>query len=103
MSPTHAPQHFTLILVEHCVRAPAGFQHRAGCGPCSRFGHIGPEGEWGVEELKQEGLLALDNEGLRRAYLDDVTPKLGEAGIDLRLERELPWERWNRLQRRLEP
>ena len=47
MSPTQAPQHFTPILAEHRVRALAGFQHRTERGPCSRSGHIGPEGEWG--------------------------------------------------------
>lgn len=72
---------------------------------------FGPEGERGVVELKEEGLLGLDNEELRQAYLDDIAPKLQEAGIDLHAKREgqrwvyreLPWERWNQLQRRLEP
>jgi 1,2-phenylacetyl-CoA epoxidase catalytic subunit len=64
---------------------------------------FGPDGERGVEELKRDELLSLDNEGLRRTYLDDIGPKLGEAGVDLHLERQLPWDKWNRLQRRLEP
>ena len=71
---------------------------------------FGPEGERGVEELKREGLLGLDNEGLRQAFLDDVAPVLQEGGIDLRIGRDgdrwtypdLSWDRWNRLQRRLE-
>jgi ring-1,2-phenylacetyl-CoA epoxidase subunit PaaC len=71
---------------------------------------FGPAGERGVEELKREGLLALDSEGLRQAYLDDVAPVLQEGGIDLHVTREgdrwaypeLPWDRWNQLQRRLE-
>jgi len=46
MSPTQAPKHFTLILVEDRVRALLGFQHRAECGPCSRSDHVGPDGEW---------------------------------------------------------
>jgi len=48
MSPTQAPKHFTPILVDHRVRALAGFQHRADSGPRSRSGHVGPEGEWGA-------------------------------------------------------
>jgi 1,2-phenylacetyl-CoA epoxidase catalytic subunit len=71
---------------------------------------FGPEGERGVEELKREGLLGLDNEGLRQAFLDDVAPVLQEGGVELHVDRdgdrwsygELPWDRWNRLQRRLE-
>jgi single-strand DNA-binding protein len=47
MSPTRAPKHFTLILVEDRVRALAGFQHRAECGPRAGCGRVGPEGEWG--------------------------------------------------------
>src|SRR5215216_2381582 len=46
MSPTHKPKHFTLILVEHRVRALAHLQHQAECGPRSRSGHVGPEGAW---------------------------------------------------------
>lgn len=71
---------------------------------------FGPQGERGVEALKDEGLLGLDNEGLRQAFLDDIAPVLAEGGIDLHIRREgdrwtygeLPWDRWNRLQRRLE-
>jgi ring-1,2-phenylacetyl-CoA epoxidase subunit PaaC len=71
---------------------------------------FGPSGERGVEELRRDGLLALDSDGLRQAYLDDIAPTLLDAGIDLHNQRtgdqwvigELPWNRWNRLQRRLE-
>jgi len=71
---------------------------------------FGPSGERGVEELRQEGLLALGSDALRQAYLDDIAPALEQAGIDLHTTRsgdqwvigELPWNRWNRLQRRLE-
>jgi ring-1,2-phenylacetyl-CoA epoxidase subunit PaaA len=62
---------------------------------------FGPAGERGVEELKREGMLDKDSEELRAAYLDDIGPALREAGIDLDAG-ELPWDRWNRLQRRLE-
>ena len=47
MSPTHAPKHFAVILVEHRVRALAHFLHCAECGPRSRSGHVGRDGAWG--------------------------------------------------------
>ena len=61
---------------------------------------FGPDGERGVEELKAEGLLAMSSSELRSAYLDDVSPVLDEAGIRLTTD-DLPWDRWNQLQRRL--
>jgi ring-1,2-phenylacetyl-CoA epoxidase subunit PaaC len=74
---------------------------------------FGPPGEHGVETLRAEGLLASGNQELRQAYLDRVGPLLQEVGVELHLgrdqqtgrweDRQLPWERWNRLQRRLEP
>ena len=62
---------------------------------------FGPSGERGVEELKREGMLDKDSDELRAAYLDDIGPALREAGIELEAG-ELPWDRWNQLQRRLE-
>jgi ring-1,2-phenylacetyl-CoA epoxidase subunit PaaC len=72
---------------------------------------FGQAGEPGVETLRAEGLLARGNQELRQAYLDRVGPPLQEAGVELPLRREqasgrwqdgdLPWARWNRLQRRL--
>ena len=74
---------------------------------------FGPSGERGVDTLKEAGLVELDNERLRQSFLDRVLPLLAEAGIAVRVEwssdREaweyeaLPWERWNSLERRLEP
>jgi 1,2-phenylacetyl-CoA epoxidase catalytic subunit len=74
---------------------------------------FGPPGEQGVDTLQGEGLLRSGNETLRQAYLDRIGPLLQEVGVQLRLgrdqasrrweDRQLPWERWNRLQRRLEP
>jgi ring-1,2-phenylacetyl-CoA epoxidase subunit PaaC len=74
---------------------------------------FGPPDEQGVATLQGEGLLGSGNETLRQAYLDRIGPLLQEAGVELRLGRDqtsgrwedlkLPWERWNRLQRRLEP
>ena len=61
---------------------------------------FGPPGEPGVEALKSQGLLALDNDELRDAFLSDVRPVLEDNG--LRAEAgDLPWDRWNSLQRRL--
>ncbi len=62
---------------------------------------FGPEGERGVEELKAQGLLSMSSEQLRAAYLDDIRPALQDAGIDLEVG-ELPWDRWSRLERRIE-
>jgi 1,2-phenylacetyl-CoA epoxidase catalytic subunit len=74
---------------------------------------FGRPGEQGVEALRGQGVLGADNRELRRRYLDRVAPVLEDAGVELRLRPEpgggrlddgqLPWERWNRLQRRLEP
>jgi 1,2-phenylacetyl-CoA epoxidase catalytic subunit len=74
---------------------------------------FGPPGEQGVETLREEGLLSSGNDKLRQAYLDRIGPLLQEVGVELRLgrdqasgrweDRQLPWERWNHLQRRLEP
>jgi 1,2-phenylacetyl-CoA epoxidase catalytic subunit len=71
---------------------------------------FGPPGEEGVEHLVEQGVLTLDNDGMRRAFLDDVAPTLQDLGYDLPLSgergawtwEELPWDRWNSLQRRLE-
>jgi ring-1,2-phenylacetyl-CoA epoxidase subunit PaaC len=68
---------------------------------------FGPPGEHGVETLRGQGLLGRGNRELRQAYLDRVGPLLEEVGVRLPPERledpRLPWERWNRLQRRLDP
>jgi 1,2-phenylacetyl-CoA epoxidase catalytic subunit len=74
---------------------------------------FGPPGEHGVDTLRGEGLLKSGNETLRQAYLDRIGPLLQGVGVELGLRRDqatgrwegrkLPWERWNHLQRRLEP
>jgi 1,2-phenylacetyl-CoA epoxidase catalytic subunit len=71
---------------------------------------FGPPEEVGVEHLVTQGVLTLDNDGMRQAFLDDVAPAL--LDLDYRLPVEghrgawtwetLPWDRWNSLQRRLE-
>jgi 1,2-phenylacetyl-CoA epoxidase catalytic subunit len=74
---------------------------------------FGQPGERGVELLRGQGLLARGSQELRQAYLDRVGPPLEEAGVELGTQRDrttrgwddgnLPWQRWNPLQRRLEP
>jgi ring-1,2-phenylacetyl-CoA epoxidase subunit PaaC len=61
---------------------------------------FGPPDERGVTALKGQGLLALDNEEMRDAFTADVGPVLEENGLRLEAD-ELPWDRWNSLQRRL--
>jgi phenylacetate-CoA oxygenase PaaI subunit len=61
---------------------------------------FGPDDEEGVRELKTEGLLSMDSAELRAAYLDDIRPVLEAAQISLTTD-DLPWDRWNQLQRRL--
>jgi 1,2-phenylacetyl-CoA epoxidase catalytic subunit len=73
---------------------------------------FGPPGEPGVETLVRDGLLEKNSEELRAAYLARLCPLLLEVGFridatwDLATQtwtyEELPWERWNPLQRRLE-
>jgi ring-1,2-phenylacetyl-CoA epoxidase subunit PaaC len=75
---------------------------------------FGPPGEPGVEALRSEGLVAGDNDSWRQSYLGRLAPLLLEVGLRLPLglqwdlarrrweHQELPWQRWNRLQRRLE-
>ena len=60
---------------------------------------FGPDGEAGVERLKADGLLSQDSGELRATFLASVSPVLEAAGIELR--EEMPWDRWNQLQRRL--
>jgi len=73
---------------------------------------FGPPGEAGVEALVAEGILSRANEDLRQRYLARVAPLLLEVGMRLpvrwNLEAgaweydDLPWDRWNQLQRRLD-
>jgi len=74
---------------------------------------FGPPGEPGLDALREVGLVTLDNERLRQRFLARVMPVLSEAALDVGIpwnaERKiwehgiLPWESWNRLERRLEP
>lgn len=75
---------------------------------------FGPEGEEGVRELNREGLIQGENEDWRQAFLGRIVPLLLEENLkvlpypcwDVARKKweygDLVWERWNRLQRRLE-
>lgn len=63
---------------------------------------FGPGDEPGVRALREEGYVTGDGDVWRAGYLERVLGILGEAGISPEHE-ELPWERWNHLQRRLNP
>jgi ring-1,2-phenylacetyl-CoA epoxidase subunit PaaC len=102
--------------VRELVRLPGGLGHlqaRVDESLEEMLCWFGPPGEHGVETLQGEELLKSGNQELRHAYLDRVGPLLEEVGVELRLgqdqttgrweDRHLPWERWNRLQRRLNP
>jgi ring-1,2-phenylacetyl-CoA epoxidase subunit PaaA/ring-1,2-phenylacetyl-CoA epoxidase subunit PaaC len=66
---------------------------------------FGRPGEPGVEALRGQGVLGHDNRELRRRYLERVGPVLDAAGIarERLADEDLPWARWNPLQRRLDP
>jgi 1,2-phenylacetyl-CoA epoxidase catalytic subunit len=74
---------------------------------------FGPPGEGGLEALREAGLVELDNDRLRQGFLARVMPVFADAGLDVGVRWNaqqgawehgtLPWETWNRLERRLEP
>jgi 1,2-phenylacetyl-CoA epoxidase catalytic subunit len=63
---------------------------------------FGPRDEPGVRALADDGLIDGGGDHWRATYLDRVTPVLNEVGVKLPDHEELPWDRWNPLQRRLE-
>jgi len=73
---------------------------------------FGPSGEAGVAAMKDAGLLTMDNDEMRQAWLDVVGPVLVDNGLadDLGVAGgpgdwtfpEIPWDRFNALQRRLD-
>jgi phenylacetate-CoA oxygenase PaaI subunit len=72
---------------------------------------FGPQGEPGLEALREEELVSMSNEEMRQKYLGRVVPLLQEVGIEVSAEwneqeqrweyGDLPWSEWNQLQRRL--
>lgn len=71
---------------------------------------FGPPDEQGVATLCEAGVLRSDGVRMRAAYLDAVAPTLVDHYYDAGVagepgawtHEELPWTRWNPLQRRLE-
>jgi 1,2-phenylacetyl-CoA epoxidase catalytic subunit len=71
---------------------------------------FGPPAEQGVAVLVDAGVLRADGERMRTMYLDTVAPTLLDHGYEVGVSgargrwtyEELPWDRWNPLQRRLE-
>ena len=71
---------------------------------------FGPPDEPGVTVLRDAGVLRADGRQMRTRYLDAVAPTLlantYEVGVSGQpgdwTHEELPWDRWNPLQRRLE-
>jgi 1,2-phenylacetyl-CoA epoxidase catalytic subunit len=63
---------------------------------------FGPPGEPGLELLVAASIVAHDNEVLRERFLEGMRAQTQRAGLRLPETGELPWERWNGLERRLE-
>jgi 1,2-phenylacetyl-CoA epoxidase catalytic subunit len=73
---------------------------------------FGPDGEPGVAALNRSGVLRGHNEELRQSWLARVAPGLERSGVATSLTQnpgergwrypDLPWERWNTLERRIE-
>jgi ring-1,2-phenylacetyl-CoA epoxidase subunit PaaA/ring-1,2-phenylacetyl-CoA epoxidase subunit PaaC len=62
---------------------------------------FGPEDEEGLELLVDAGIVGRGNGELRRSFLAELGSVLDATGIDLPTDQELPWSRWNSLERRL--
>ena len=100
-------------------KGPAALQERVDAVLPEMLCWFGPVGEAGVEALRGEGLLSDSSEAMRQGYLDRVAPTLLDLAVKVPLRREggdregghreggkweydeLPWDRWNPLQRRL--
>jgi 1,2-phenylacetyl-CoA epoxidase catalytic subunit len=62
---------------------------------------FGPPDEKGLELLVAAGLVARGNDELRERYLAVLRARTDSAGLRLPETGDLPWERWNSLERRL--
>jgi 1,2-phenylacetyl-CoA epoxidase catalytic subunit len=62
---------------------------------------FGPPREPGLELLVAAGLVAESNDELRGRFLDVLSVQTRDAGLRLPETGDLPWERWNSLERRL--
>jgi 1,2-phenylacetyl-CoA epoxidase catalytic subunit len=63
---------------------------------------FGPPGEQGLELLVAAGVVTSRNDELRGRLLDELRERTERAGVRLPETGELPWERWNGLERRLQ-
>lgn len=107
--PTHAE--FAAGRVRELAASPASDQLATCIGELLQetLCWFGPEGEEGLDVLKEAGLVELDNEHLRQLFLASIVPVLREADVRVDVEwneaqtsweyGELPWERWNGLER----
>jgi 1,2-phenylacetyl-CoA epoxidase catalytic subunit len=62
---------------------------------------FGPAGEEGLRLLVAARIVAHDNDALRERFLDGMREQTQRAGLRLPETGDLPWERWNSLERRL--
>jgi ring-1,2-phenylacetyl-CoA epoxidase subunit PaaA/ring-1,2-phenylacetyl-CoA epoxidase subunit PaaC len=62
---------------------------------------FGPPDERGLELLVKAGVVACGNEELRERFLAGLQARTEAASLRLPETGELPWERWNSLERRL--
>jgi 1,2-phenylacetyl-CoA epoxidase catalytic subunit len=62
---------------------------------------FGPPGEPGLELLVDAGIVACRNDELRETFLDGLRVRTAHAGVRLPEMGDLPWERWDSLERRL--
>ncbi len=62
---------------------------------------FGPPNEEGLEVLVAGEIVAHDNDALRERFLEGIRAQTQRAGLRLQETGELPWERWNSLERRL--
>src|SRR5262249_17059127 len=84
-------------LVRDIVAAPNGLallQRRVDAVLPEMLCWFGPPGEPGVEALKRERILSLDNESMRQVYLGRVAPLLLEVGLRLPVRQGAGGRRW---------
>lgn len=103
---------FALGRVRELRAFPGGLEHlqpRIDAALPEMLCWFGPPGERGVARLGEQGFLTAGGEQMRQEYLDRILPVLEQADVRVPVRSgaagweydALPWERWNRLQRRL--
>jgi ring-1,2-phenylacetyl-CoA epoxidase subunit PaaC len=92
------------------AKGPEALQKRVDAVLPEMLCWFGPPGEGGVEALCGEGLMSNDSEGMRQDYVGRIAPVLLDLDVKTGIREsgdrweydQLPWDRWNHLQRRLE-